>query len=274
MINKVSIFFVGPGKTGTSWIYNVLKHHPEIEVSSAKETLYFTDEFDRGEDWYHKHWVSNDKIRAEFSNTYSYDNEAVNRIYQYNYKAKIIFTCRNPLDRIISHAKFLIRNGSKLSHFKDLVRDRPDMLERSDYWKMIQRYRKRFSDKNIGVFFFEDMKKDNLEYINQLCFFVGVNGFEELPELTHSAKLPSSLPRSSGVIRFLKYFVKVFRSCGLARLIQKVKFNPFLMKILFTPWEDGRLIYSHDDIDMIRKSLSESNERLATFTKSKYPLEW
>lgn len=274
MSKKVRIFFVGPGKTGTTWIYNVLKYHPDLEVSAAKETLYFSEAHDRGEEWYHSHWSSKNKVRAEFSNTYSFENIAVDRIYNYNPNAKIIFTCRNPIDRIISHAKFLIRNGSELFDLNEILKARPDIVERSHYWKLIQNYRRRFSDENIGIFFFEDMTSNNLNYINNICDFIGVSKLEKLPNSPPSSKLPASLPRSKTLIRFLKKLIKIFRTLGLAKLVLTLKFNPVILKLLFRPWQDGHLSYRDSDLNALRRKFAESNNMLSKLSNSEYPSKW
>ena len=40
---KVDFFIVGAPKAGTSSLYHYLNEHPQVEMSSQKETDYFSD---------------------------------------------------------------------------------------------------------------------------------------------------------------------------------------------------------------------------------------
>ena len=43
---------IGPGKTGSTWLHEVLIHHPEFYFSEAKDLYFFSRYYDRGLDWY------------------------------------------------------------------------------------------------------------------------------------------------------------------------------------------------------------------------------
>src|SRR5699024_6986823 len=112
---------IGPGKSGTTWIYHALKDHPEICLSSAKETLFFETQFDRGIDWYtnfFSHCNGETNAVGEVSNTYIFCEGAPRRIKTINSEMKLITCLRNPVERTFSHYLFLIRGGQITGSFR------------------------------------------------------------------------------------------------------------------------------------------------------------
>ena len=52
---NVDFIVVGPGRSGTSWLFNLLKEHNDILMPKIKETEYFNNNFHKGNGWYHSH---------------------------------------------------------------------------------------------------------------------------------------------------------------------------------------------------------------------------
>ena len=52
--------FVGIGaqKTASTWLYGVLASFPQVTTSTPKELDFFSAAFDRGYEWYERHFVS------------------------------------------------------------------------------------------------------------------------------------------------------------------------------------------------------------------------
>ena len=76
---------LGAAKSGTTTLYEILKQHPEIVVSSFKEPHFFDNDtnWDRGIDWYKEAYFSrigNKKIKGEFTPTYLSSNSSAKRI--------------------------------------------------------------------------------------------------------------------------------------------------------------------------------------------------
>jgi len=45
--------FIGPGRSGSTWMYELLRSHPDVCLGrGTKETLFFEKHYDRGVDWY------------------------------------------------------------------------------------------------------------------------------------------------------------------------------------------------------------------------------
>jgi hypothetical protein len=77
---------IGPGEAGTTWVYGLLKAHPEVCVATAKKTMFFDASYHKGVDWYHRLYPRCDGCKAvgEVSNSYIFSEEAPARMRAYN----------------------------------------------------------------------------------------------------------------------------------------------------------------------------------------------
>ena len=113
---KVDFFIVGAPKAGTTSLYYYLNEHPEIVMSTQKETDFFSDEsLQKQRLYYGKNRIETiekyhalfrqkqDKIYGEASVSYLFYEDVPKKIKTYNPKAKIIIMLRNPTDRAFSH---------------------------------------------------------------------------------------------------------------------------------------------------------------------------
>lgn len=105
MINFLAI---GPPKSGTTLLQNILIQHPDIYLSPKKEIQFFNHNFERGYSWYNSHFkqATSTQIIGEVSPTYCDSLETLQRIKEYadanGDNIKIIITVRDPIKRLIS----------------------------------------------------------------------------------------------------------------------------------------------------------------------------
>jgi hypothetical protein len=82
-------------------------------MSRPKETFFFSDEFDRGVEWFRRHFEAHDGETAigEASTTTMYAPNAPSRIRQVLGCPKLIFCLRNPIERAYSEYFFKMAQG-------------------------------------------------------------------------------------------------------------------------------------------------------------------
>src|ERR1700741_5475445 len=99
-----SFFVIGPPRTGTSWLHQVLGQHI-ILPDEVKETRFFDTHFHRGMDWYRAHFRPSDKnaIAGEVAPTYFISSLARERLARPVPEARIVCIFRDPVERIFSH---------------------------------------------------------------------------------------------------------------------------------------------------------------------------
>ncbi len=233
---------IGPGKCGTSWLYKACSQHPQVCVSSAKETLFFEDYYHKGIDWYSrffKHCKNTDGVRAigEVSNTYIFSPEAAKRIAQHLPNVKLIYNLRDPIDRAFSHYLFLRRNGSLTCSFEEAVQARPDLLSRGLYARHLTPYFELFPADQRLCLIYDDLKSDPDAYANTVFTFLQVD-----PKLYQGVAservLGSSAPRSVLLSKIVVAAAAVTRKLGYADIVSKVK-GTRINKFLFRPFAPG-----------------------------------
>ncbi len=101
--NKPTFLGVGVMKSGTTWIVECLREHPEVFMSEPKELHYFSRNRNKGIEWYYNFFQNKNSFKAigEFSNTYFDDPEIPRRIIKELGSIKIIICIRNPIERFV-----------------------------------------------------------------------------------------------------------------------------------------------------------------------------
>ena len=76
-----SFFIIGPPRTGTSWLHNILSQKAWLS-HPTKETRFFDRHFDRGLHWYKSHYrkANGGRTIGEVAPTYFASSEARERI--------------------------------------------------------------------------------------------------------------------------------------------------------------------------------------------------
>lgn len=231
---------IGPGKTGTSWLYKVLDEHPDVCMSSAKETTFFDDHYHHGLDWYQKFFrncqhasPATQHAVGEISNTYIFCAEAAERIALHFPEMKILSTLRNPIDRAFSHYLFECRNGSLTCDFEQAIQQRPDFLERGLYFKHLTPYLDQFPASQMHVRLFDDFTQDTIGFAQELFAFMGIAMPEDEQALV-SRVLGASKARNRYVAKAAVGVARLLRKVGRPELITRVK-NGVLPRLLFRP---------------------------------------
>ena len=231
---KVTYFFVGVGKCGTSWLYEFLKRHNILSLPSLKEPYLIDKSPSKQQIIIDKLYSKNIKM-SDFSNVYYWDVENPKKIYDYNSAAKIIITVRTPSKRIISHFGFLKRNG--MIHEETigeylLNEDSFHIVARSYYKDMIERYVAKFGEENVLILPLEQLENTPQFYANRLLDFLD----EPRVELTDNDIKPvlkSARARNLFVTKFAKHVALILRTWGLLSLLGRLKYSKLIRLALF-----------------------------------------
>ena len=103
---------IGPGKSGSSSLHYYLDQHPQICMSSPKETRFFDLYYAKGMQWYSERFtvcqenIIKVKEYGEASPQYFYLPFVTSRIKKNFPNIKLIVMIRNPVDRVISGWKY------------------------------------------------------------------------------------------------------------------------------------------------------------------------
>jgi len=226
------LFSIGAMKAGTSWLYENLKYHPDIDTVPIKEIHYFWEKHGAFSlltrpqridvavyhlnrvlpdcaphdvpallAWFAQFlsepiddvWLANlfrargrKRYCAEFSNMNSVlSPEGWNHARSLTKNIRIIYTIRNPLERMWSHARF---QAAILGKFDELnswgpeqfnsLLDEGGIVAHGAYSQVIRRLREGFSDDEYIICNYEDMRKEPLKTLRQIEEFLGLSPFD------------------------------------------------------------------------------------------------
>ena len=202
---------IGGQRCGTTWLHQVLKEHPDNEVSTKKESHYFSYNYHYGLEWYENHFrFLNKKKCGEFSTSYLYDKQIPKRVKDYNTDMKIILSIRNPIDRFISHHKHEVQRQRFTRVTKDpfeIIKNNLSYLEFGLYYKALNQWLKYFSKKQLLVILFDDIVKTPERVVSNMYKFLEIdNQFK--PICLHEKINPSWIPKSSFLLHSQKMVAK------------------------------------------------------------------
>ena len=226
----VAAFFVGPGKCGTSWVFETCRAHAALNVGRIKEPGAFLGEtVDLAA--YQALWEG-PGLRCDFSNTYFFSDTAAAGVHRYNPAARIGITVREPVPRLVSQYMFMRRNGRFDGPIDAWIRAYPDIVDRCRYGRHALRWLERFAAPQVIVLRLETLQQQPEQYRQALFEFLGV---PDDPKAAAAREAQAAaLPRSRLLARGTKELAELARKARLYRLIDWVKRSP-LVSLLYRP---------------------------------------
>jgi len=113
-MNKPDFLYIGPDKSGSTWLYSILNAHPQCFVPVLKDIYFFDRYYDKGWNWYSAFFEQTPKnvnVRGELSHDYLFSKLAAERIKSDLPSIKLLSILRNPVDRAYSHYLYLLTTG-------------------------------------------------------------------------------------------------------------------------------------------------------------------
>jgi len=247
----------GAAKSGTSSLHELLDQHPAISMSIRKEPHYFAIDryFQRGVSYHNSMFRKSEAtFFGESSTIYMPCERAIKRATESLKAPKIIFLLRHPVDRCLSHYRWLYRLGYEteapnIAFEKDSYGFNPDIdwggnyksyLQFSNYARYIPLWKSYFGQENVLVLRSEDLKRDHQSVMMKCFNFLGVEAQE-----THLI----STNQTSNVVRAVPpFFLRAFERgtpAQFRKLIGYDRFRNWTLQFMthespYTLDEDGR----------------------------------
>lgn len=161
-INRVNLFLIGINKAGSSWLYYVLKEHPDIFMSEVKELYYFGEQYPHRLEKYHSNFdfKNNFHYYGEGTPMYYRKESIAKEIFDYSPSAKIIAVVRDPIERMYSqfyYHKQLGQVEEKTTIEEAFKRKDTHLLQDSHYEKTLPKFENIFGKKNFRIVSLEEM---------------------------------------------------------------------------------------------------------------------
>lgn len=207
----------GTTKAATTSLFSYLSDHPDICPASYKETRFFLSSnyplpskyrFNGDVEEYNLLFsdCQENQIRLESTPDYLYCPSALDRIAEFLPNAKLIFSLREPISRIISWYRFAIQigrlpNSLSIDEYVDLLfeiadgkqnNDKPQesytdseengehaqfmqVLPQGRYAIYLKCYLDRIGNNRVHTVFYEDLSKHPLDVMMKLCNFADLD---------------------------------------------------------------------------------------------------
>lgn len=223
---------IGAQRSGTTWIYEMLKSHPQVCMSPEKEINFFNDHYNRGIDWYKKFFneCSREKVIGEFSPAYLPHNLTAKRIRKIVPEAKLIVSLRNPVDQIFSRYHYMITRQMYSKSFDEALKERPFLIESAFYYKHIKRYLEYFDESQILILIYEDLHRDAQSFLRKVYSFLGIDSSYIPPNLNEKVHL-TRVPKSKYIETAMVIIRILLRKMELYSLVEKLKERDILRKL-------------------------------------------
>lgn len=193
-IDRLDFILAGAQKSGTTALHYFLEKHPDIAMGDQQEMHFFDDEeiFSGPIDYelLHRHFpaVSESIIAGECTPVYLYWKPAIERIWKYNPKIKLLILLRNPIDRAFAHWNMQRFKGREPLDFLEAISAeekraeeaaplqsrRFSYVDRGFYARQLERVFKLFPQEQVKTIKSEEFRKKNRETLDSIFRFLGV----------------------------------------------------------------------------------------------------
>lgn len=141
---------------------------------------------------------------ADFSNLYALLDDGGWRYVQATAEVlRVVYTLRDPVDRLWSHVKFHHEFTGELHQLSHWKREdyaafvaRPYVADHTDYAGVIRRLRRHLTENELLIQFFEDVREHPSEALARIESFLGIASIERPPKrLTETVNPSQQLPQ-------------------------------------------------------------------------------
>lgn len=165
---------VGPMKGGTTWIHDYLQARYDVCLpKGVKETFFFGEHFDKGINWYQKHFLHFDPKHhltiVEVAPSYFHQTESPMRINNLLGNIPLLFTLRDPVRRAWSHYLHLLRYGYTKAPLCEAIKQFPEILEASRYRTCLKRWLDVFPSEYINILWQDLLIESPENYARAVC---------------------------------------------------------------------------------------------------------
>ena len=244
---------IGPGRCGTSWLWEMLLAHPEVAMSRVKETEYFNANTDKDIAWYRAFFPMPGKAVGEISNMYYVEPDIGARLQAFDPDLKVIINLRRPEDLLLSYAQFAVRRGlvDAPIHAVDLpvgrvmgsgfnqkeasgtltAGDQTGLVESVLLDRYVASVLRSFPSDQVFFLIYDRIEAEPEALLADLFAFLGVDPTFQ-PESLHDKINASAVPRSRILARMASGGANVLRRTGAYGLLRALHRSTLVKKIL------------------------------------------
>ncbi len=269
-------------RAGSTWLYEVLKSHPEVYVPPAKDLYFFDRHFDRGMKWYLSFFEDAGNARAigELSHDYYYSIDAAERIRQSFPEIRIICCLRDPVSWATSVYNYsrsldestLVDTAQGDVSFSTFMRQ-PKFQKMLAYAENLHYYLERFPRENILILFYDDLKEDAAAFARRVFSFLDVDP-EYVPPMLEERINPVREPRNPLLVQAAYRGGLLLRKLGMANLVGRIKHHPLFLSTFFKGPSREKYIPTLEEQRYLQQNVERDRKELEAITGRSLPRSW
>jgi len=220
------IIGAGPGRTGTTWLHRVLEGHVDLPYG-VKETQFFSNYYDKGIDWYARHfrYATGERLIVEIC-PYLFDPLAPDRIKVHIANCRVITTLRDPVEHTFSAYKLLAHYAWARGSFEDVLKSRPNLAGGNRYAFHLRKWFETFGRENVLITMYDELRTQPQSYLDQVTDFMGIEriALSARPEIgddVHSFDRAPKYRRLARRATRVMYWFKVRQAYGAINFLDR-----------------------------------------------------
>jgi hypothetical protein len=249
---------VGPSKSGSTWLHEVLIGHPEVYLSQAKDLYFFNRYYDRGPGWYRSQFRDAGpahKVIGEVCPDYLSCPQAPERIRAcLGPDVKLMVTLREPISRAFSGYLYLRKHGLAAPTFRETTKTAPELVDEGRYATHLRSYLQYFKQERLHVALFDDLQADSQAFLDATTDWLGITR-QELRAGQLRAQLPASQARWLPLAVLAKRGANWVRRHDGADLVGSLKRSAVVQRLLYRPLGDDRPEMPAEDVAFMHEQL-------------------
>ncbi|QXT39454.1 sulfotransferase family protein [Gymnodinialimonas ceratoperidinii] len=175
---KPQFVFIGPHKSGTTWIDNYLRSRDDVLLPAlTKETFFFDKQYHKGMDWYESQFgdmSDNHRICVEVAPSLLDKPEAAQRLAQDLPDITVIATLRDPIERAIAHYFHHLKGGEPDNGFRYMAEKHPELISNGLYYRHLKMWVDLMGEDRVKILLYNDLNVDPMGYCKQICDILGL----------------------------------------------------------------------------------------------------
>lgn len=227
---KIKYFFIGPPRTATTWLHQLLLESHLFSISPHKQLNWFKRNRELDVASMHSAVFRGSDILkpgVDFGPDYFANPESIRKILQYNPDAKFIIIFRDPLERALSH--YYTNNISNLRVFNEQFFQNELYYDNSDYAKHLSHLIAVAGSENILLISYDYLTRFASSALFAIFLHLGVKARLDTINKLPSLKVPFSTSTKS--TRFLRSINLLRKTARYMYIINQTKFGAQMRKL-------------------------------------------
>lgn len=219
-----NVIGIGAQRSGTTWIYEMLKKHPQVCMSPEKEINFFNTHYNKKIEWYENFFekCGEEKIVGEFSPRYLSHELVPQRMKKIVPEAKIIVSLRNPADQVFSRYCYMVSRHMYANSFEAVLKEKPSLIEDAFYFKHLKRFMECFGRNQILILIYDDLAMNARYFLEKIYSFLDIDS-AYIPSSLNERVFPRRVPRSKILETYMVIVRIILKKTKLFSVVEELK---------------------------------------------------